>query len=228
MALALFDLDNTLLRGDSDYAWGEFLTEKGIVDAQTHQRENDRFYQQYLDGELDIYEFLDFQLRPLAQHPRAQLDQWRNEYLQRYIQPMITPQAQALVSKHRERGDTPVIITATNSFVTRPIADLFGVKHLIATEPEIINGEFTGKVEGLPSFQEGKVTRLKQWLNHPGRELSLTGSWFYSDSHNDLPLLEIVDNPVAVHPDPELQAIARKRGWPIQHLTSEENADQPA
>jgi len=215
MALALFDLDNTLLRGDSDYAWGEFLTEKGIVDAQTHQRENDRFYQQYLDGELDIYEFLDFQLRPLAQHPRAQLDQWRSEYLQRYIQPMITPQAQALVSKHRERGDTPVIITATNSFVTRPIADLFGVKHLIATEPEIINGEFTGKVEGLPSFQEGKVTRLKQWLNHPGRELSLTGSWFYSDSHNDLPLLEIVDNPVAVNPDPELRSIAKQRGWPV-------------
>ncbi len=218
MALALFDLDNTLLRGDSDYAWGEFLTEKGIVDAQTHQRENDRFYQQYLNGKLDIYEFLDFQLRPLAQHPRAQLDQWRNEYLQRYVQPMITPQAQALVSKHRERGDTPVIITATNSFVTRPIADLFGVKHLIATEPEIINGEFTGKVEGLPSFQEGKVTRLKQWLNHPGRELSLTGSWFYSDSHNDLPLLEIVDNPVAVNPDAELRSIAKQRNWPVYTL----------
>ena len=217
MPLALFDLDNTLLRGDSDYAWGEFLVEKGMVDAIAHQRENDRFYQQYLDGELDIHEFLEFQLRPLAENPLSRLEQWRNQYLQEYIRPMISPQARALVEKHRARGDIPVIITATNSFVTRPIADLFGVEHLIATEPEMIAGEYTGGVSGLPSYREGKVIRLREWLSE--HDQTLAGSWFYSDSHNDLPLLESVENPVAVNPDARLQSIAKKRQWPILHLS---------
>ncbi|RTZ58855.1 MAG: HAD-IB family hydrolase [Gammaproteobacteria bacterium] len=217
MPLALFDLDNTLLQGDSDYAWGEFLVEKGMVDAIDHQRENDRFYQQYLDGELDIHEFLEFQLRPLAENPLSRLEQWRNQYLQEYIRPMISPQARALVEKHRARGDIPVIITATNSFVTRPIADLFGVEHLIATEPEMIAGEYTGGVSGLPSYREGKVIRLREWLSE--HDQTLAGSWFYSDSHNDLPLLESVENPVAVNPDARLQSIAKKRQWPILHLS---------
>jgi len=217
MPLALFDLDNTLLRGDSDYAWGEFLVEKGMVDAIAHQRENDRFYQQYLDGELDIHEFLEFQLRPLAENPLSRLEQWRNQYLQEYIRPMISPQARALVEKHRARGDIPVIITATNSFVTRPIADLFGVEHLIATEPEMIAGEYTGGVSGLPSYREGKVIRLREWLSE--HDQTLADSWFYSDSHNDLPLLESVENPVAVNADARLQSIAKKRQWPILHLS---------
>ena len=217
MSLALFDLDNTLLRGDSDYAWGEFLAAKGIVDATEHQRENDRFYQQYLEGNLDIDEFLRFQLRPLAENPRSRLQQWRDQYMQEYIRPMITPQALALVEKHRARGDTPVIITATNSFVTRPIADLFGIRHLIATEPEMIDGEFTGGVSGLPSYREGKVTRLREWLRE--HDETLQGSRFYSDSHNDLPLLEIVDHPVVVNPDEKLAEIARQRGWPIKTLS---------
>lgn len=217
MPLALFDLDNTLLRGDSDYAWGEFLVEKGMVDAIAHQRENDRFYQQYLDGELDIHEFLEFQLRPLAENPLSRLEQWRNQYLQEYIRPMISPQARALVEKHRARGDIAVIITATNSFVTRPIADLFGVEHLIATEPEMIAGEYTGGVSGLPSYREGKVIRLREWLSE--HDQTLADSWFYSDSHNDLPLLESVENPVAVNADARLQSIAKKRQWPILHLS---------
>ncbi|RTZ60114.1 MAG: HAD-IB family hydrolase [Gammaproteobacteria bacterium] len=217
MPLALFDLDNTLLQGDSDYAWGEFLVEKGMVDAIAHQRENDRFYQQYLDGELDINEFLRFQLRPLAENPLSRLEQWRNQYLQEYIRPMISPQARALVEKHRARGDIAVIITATNSFVTRPIADLFGVEHLIATEPEMIAGEYTGGVSGLPSYREGKVIRLREWLSE--HDQTLADSWFYSDSHNDLPLLESVENPVAVNPDARLQSIAKKRQWPILHLS---------
>jgi len=213
MALALFDLDHTLLRGDSDYAWGGFLERNGIVDAERHRRENDRFYQQYLDGKLDIYEFLDFQLAPLAQHPRARLEQWREEYLRSDIAPMIGPEAKALVEKHRKRGDTLVIITATNSFVTRPIAGLFGIEHLIATEPETEQGEFTGKVSGQPSFQEGKVKRLKAWL--ADHDETLEDSWFYSDSHNDLPLLEAVEHPVAVNPDDRLANTARQRGWPV-------------
>jgi len=213
MALALFDLDHTLLRGDSDYAWGGFLERNGIVDAERHRRENDRFYQQYLDGKLDIYEFLDFQLAPLAQHPRARLEQWREEYLRSDIAPMIGPEAKALVEKHRDKGDFTLIITATNSFVTRPIAGLFGIEHLIATEPETEQGEFTGKVSGQPSFQEGKVKRLKAWL--ADHDETLEDSWFYSDSHNDLPLLEAVEHPVAVNPDDRLANTARQRGWPV-------------
>ena len=216
MALAIFDLDNTLLRGDSDHAWGRFLIENHIVDGVEYERENERYYAQYQAGTLDIMEFLAFALRPLAQHDRATLDRWHRLYMQSKVLPMITPEARALVEKHRARGDTLLIITATNSFVTAPIAREFGVPHLIATEPEERDGRYTGKVAGTPSYREGKVARLQEWLAEHGK--TLAGSWFYSDSHNDLPLLSIVDHPVAVNPDDILQREAQKRGWPVLQL----------
>ena len=217
MSLAIFDLDNTLLRGDSDHAWGEFLVEQGAVDRERFARENDRYYAAYLAGTLDIYEFLEqHQLRPLAEHDRATLDRWRAEFLHAKIAPLITPAARALVEQHRARGDTLLIITATNRFITAPIAAAFGIPHLIATEPEEINGQFTGKVAGVPSYREGKVERLSEWLND--RHESLDGSWFYSDSHNDLPLLNLVDHPVAVNADDTLADYARTRGWTMIEL----------
>lgn len=217
MSLAIFDLDNTLLRGDSDYEWGQFLIEQGVVDREYVARKHDRYYAEYLAGTLDIYEFLAFQLRPLAENDRTTLEGWRERFLQTKILPLITPSARALIDKHRSAGDTPLIITATNSFITRPIAREFGVENLIATEPEEIGGRFTGKVAGIPCYRDGKVKRLLGWLRERGEDLE--GSWFYSDSHNDLPLLNKVDHPVAVNPDAQLAAQARKRGWQIIHLT---------
>lgn len=216
MALALFDLDNTLLRGDSDYAWGQFLVENHIVDGEAYRRENERYYAQYHEGTLDIMEFLAFALRPLSRHDRATLDGWHRRYMQSKVLPMITPDARALVEKHRTRGDTLMIITATNRFVTAPIAQEFGVPWLLATEPEECDGRFTGRVAGIPCFREGKVQRLNAWLAEHG--MTLDGSHFYSDSHNDLPLLEKVSRPVAVNPDPVLQQTARARGWPVIEL----------
>jgi len=216
LSLAIFDLDNTLLRGDSDHAWGRFLIENHIVDGAEYERENERYYAEYQAGTLDIMEFLAFALRPLAAHDRATLDRWHREYMQTKVAPMITPQARALVDKHRVRGDTLVIITATNRFVTGPIAGEFGVHYLIATEPEEHNGRFTGKVAGTPSYREGKVARLKTWMAEHGA--TLQDSWCYSDSHNDLPLLSIVDHPVAVNPDDLLRREAQKRGWQILML----------
>lgn len=216
MALAIFDLDNTLLRGDSDYLWGIYLIDKEAVDAEQHRQENERFYQQYLAGQMDIMEFLRFQLAPLARIPTPELLQMREEFIERDIKPIITTQAQELVEKHRKHGDTLLIITATNDFVTRPIADLFGIDELIATRAEYIDGHYTGNVTGIPSYQQGKVTRLHDWLDKT--ENSLQDSWFYSDSHNDLPLLEEVDNPVAVNPDPQLSAYAEQAGWQVIHL----------
>ncbi len=217
MSLAIFDLDNTLLRGDSDHAWGEFLVEQGAVDGERFQRDNDRYYAAYLEGTLDIFEFLEqHQLRPLAQFDRATLENWRRQFMQRKILPLITPAARALVQQHRARGDTLLIITATNSFITAPIAEEFGIPHLIATEPEQVNGRFTGKVAGTPSYREGKVERLAAWLRD--QHQTLAGSWFYSDSHNDLPLLKEVDHPVVVNADPTLAAYARLQGWPAIHL----------
>jgi len=216
MALALFDLDNTLLNGDSDYLWGCFLVEHGVVDGEIYQTENQRFYAQYLDGSLNIHEFLQFQLRPLASHPRAQLLQWRGQFLRDKIEPIVLPKARDLLDKHRRQGDELVIITATNRFITEPIAECYGVNHLLATEPETRYGEFTGGVSGIPCFQRGKVERLDAWRRSAG--LSLSGSWFYSDSHNDLPLLERVDHPVAVDPDDKLAGTASQRGWPIISL----------
>ncbi|MGE5242509.1 MAG: HAD family hydrolase [Bacteroidota bacterium] len=217
MALAIFDLDNTLLRGDSDHAWGRFLIENHIVDGVAYERENERYYAQYQAGTLDIMEFLAFALHPLAQHDRATLERWHREYMQSKVLPMITPEARALVETHRARGDTLLIITATNRFVTAPIAREFGVPHLIATEPEERDGRYTGRVAGTPSYREGKVARLQDWMTRHGE--TLKDSWFYSDSHNDLPLLTIVDHPVAVNPDDILQREAQKRGWPILKLS---------
>lgn len=217
MSLAIFDLDNTLLRGDSDHAWGEFLVEQGAVDRERFASENNRYYAAYLAGTLDIYEFLEqHQLRPLAEHDRATLERWRSEFVRTKIAPLITPAARALVEQHRVRGDTLLIITATNRFITAPIAEAFGIPHLIATEPEEVNGQFTGKVTGVPSYRDGKVERLSEWLND--RHESLDDSWFYSDSHNDLPLLNLVDHPVAVNADETLADYARTRGWTMIEL----------
>jgi HAD superfamily hydrolase (TIGR01490 family) len=216
LSLAIFDLDNTLLRGDSDYAWGRFLVENRIVDGEEYERENERYYNQYQAGTLDILEFLAFALRPLSQHDRTTLDGWHRQYMREKILPMIAPAAHALVEKHRQQGDTLVIITATNRFVTAPIAREFEIENLIATEPEERHGRYTGKVDGTPCYREGKVTRLKNWIQQ--HHLTLKGSWFYSDSHNDLPLLSIVDHPVAVDPDETLRVEAGLRGWEIISL----------
>ncbi len=216
MALALFDLDNTLLDGDSDYLWGCFLAEHGIVDAEAYESENQRFYDQYLEGSLDIHEFLRFQLKPLATHKRVQLEAWREQYLVEKIDPILLPRARALLDKHRAQGNQLLIITATNRFITEPIAKRYGVDQLLATEPEIVAGEYTGAVNGTPCFQIGKVEQLHHWLEKENQ--TLEGSWFYSDSHNDLPLLEQVEHPVAVDPDDKLKSHARAMGWPITSL----------
>jgi HAD superfamily hydrolase (TIGR01490 family) len=216
MALALFDLDNTLLDGDSDFLWGCFLAERGIVDGESYQAQNQRFYDQYLAGSLDIREFLRFQLKPLASHPRCQLEAWREHYLHEKIDPILLPKARDLLQQHREHGDRLVIITATNRFITAPIAQRYGVTDLLATEPEIIDGEYTGEVTGTPCFRDGKVIRLAEWLVRHREQLD--GSYFYSDSHNDLPLLERVEHPVAVDPDDRLRAHATRHHWPIISL----------
>lgn len=212
MALAIFDLDNTLLGGDSDYLWGQFLIEKEIVDRILYEQANDKFYEQYKHGTLDIMEFLEFALRPLAAHDMQQLQQWHNEFMHNKIEEIMLPRADKLISQHRQADDTLIIITATNRFVTKPIADKLGIPNLLATDPEIKEGRFTGKVTGTPCFKEGKVTRLNAWLQE--NSLSLDESWFYSDSHNDLPLLKLVTHPVAVDADEKLLAYARQRGWP--------------
>jgi HAD superfamily hydrolase (TIGR01490 family) len=217
--LALFDLDNTLLAGDSDYEWAEFLIERGVLDRATYETRNDEFFRKYRAGTLDIYEFLDFQLAPLARYPRAQLDAWHAEFMAAKVRPMIGDRARALVEQHRAAGALCAIVTATNSFVTGPIAREFGVEHLIATEPEARSGRFTGKVVGTPCFRDGKVARLEQWLDAMGRSLSsFVASSFYSDSHNDLPLLERVTRPIAVDPDDALRRVAAERGWEIISL----------
>jgi HAD superfamily hydrolase (TIGR01490 family) len=216
VGIALFDLDNTLIAGDSDYLWGCFLVEQGIVDGATYERENRRFYDQYKVGELDIHEFLDFQLRPLAEHSMNTLQQWRSQYIQEKITPILLPRAHALIDRHRQQGDTLVVITATNRFITSPIVELYGIQHLLATEPEIVNGGYTGSVTGIPCFQAGKVERLSDWLEDSRQ--SLDDSWFYSDSHNDLPLLGKVTHPVAVDPDEVLAQHAKDHDWPVISL----------
>ncbi|HJT50949.1 MAG TPA: HAD family hydrolase [Nitrosospira sp.] len=216
MNLALFDLDNTLLAGDSDFEWAQFLIEQRVLDREVYEARNIEFYEQYRAGTLDIHEFLDFQLKPLSRHPRSQLDAWHRDYMQNRILPLITPSARELVNKHKLAGDLCVVITATNSFVTGPIAHALGVSHLIATEPEQKDGEFTGRVSGPPCFREGKIAKLESWLDeHNLTWLSFLQSWFYSDSLNDLPLLAEVTHPVAVDPDATLKAHAEKNGWPV-------------
>ena len=219
MNLALFDLDNTLLAGDSDFEWAQFLISKGVLDREVHEAKNQEFYEQYKAGTLDIHAFLDFQLAPLARHSRAQLDAWHREFMQTRILPVIGARARALVRQHLEAGDLTAIVTATNSFVTGPIAREFGIPHLIGTVPAQEGGAFTGKPRGIPSFREGKITRVEAWLEERGLYWgSFARSWFYSDSHNDLPLMGKVTDPVAVDPDPTLRAHAQAAGWPILSL----------
>ena len=216
MGIALFDLDNTLIAGDSDYLWGCFLVEQGIVDGASYERENRRFYDLYKVGKLDIYEFLDFQLRPLAANELDTLHHWRAQYIEEKIVPILLPKAHDLLNRHRDQGDTLVIITATNRFITAPIASLYGIDHLLATEPELRSGRYTGGITGIPCFQDGKVQQLSGWLQK--HRQTLEDSWFYSDSHNDLPLLNKVINPVAVDPDEILEQHASEHGWPVISL----------
>lgn len=214
MRLALFDLDNTLLAGDSDFEWAQFLIEEGVLDREVYEARNQEFYDQYKAGTLDIHEFLDFQLKPLSRHPRTVLDAWHADFMSRRIRPIMRPSARELIRRHE--GDLRAVVTATNSFVTAPIAREFGIEHLIATEPEMRDGEFTGGVSGTPCFREGKVRRVQEWLAGRGLAFaSFAESWFYSDSLNDLPLLNCVSNPVAVDPDDTLRTHAQQCGWPI-------------
>jgi HAD superfamily hydrolase (TIGR01490 family) len=217
--LALFDLDNTLLSGDSDYEWAQFLIERGVLERTEYEEKNDHFFRQYKAGRLDIHEFLDFQLAPLALHPRGQLDAWHAEFMRAKVKPMVRGKGLALVRRHLRQGNLCAILTSTNAFITAPIAREFGIEYLLATELEVRDGRFTGRPSGVPCFRQGKVTRLAEWLGDRGRTLaSFEASWFYSDSQNDLPLLERVTNPVAVDPDEILQEEATVRGWRIISL----------
>lgn len=219
MELALFDLDNTLLAGDSDFEWAQYLISRGVLDKEVYEARNQQFFDQYKAGTLDIFEFLDFQLKPLARHSRQQLDAWHREFMETRIQPMMTDAARALVNQHLSAGSVVAIVTATNSFVTGPIARAFGIPHLIATIPAQENGAFTGQPRGIPAFKTGKIERVDAWLESLGLCWgSFARSWFYSDSHNDLPLLGKVSNPVAVDPDDTLRAHAESQGWPVISL----------
>ncbi|MGO2392005.1 HAD family hydrolase [Halomonas sp. AOP12-C2-37] len=216
MSLAIFDLDNTLLSTDSDHAWGEFLLEQGVVDPIAYHEANERFMADYNAGKLDMAAFLEVALKPLADNLPEQLSAWHQQFMASKIEPHILPKAEELLARHRTQGDTLLIITATNRFITAPIAERLGVDNLIAVNPEVKEGRYTGRVSGIPSFREGKVTRLNQWLEL--QDISMDGAWFYSDSHNDLPLLEKVDHPVAVDPDDTLRQVAEERQWRIMSL----------
>ncbi|MFN4263066.1 MAG: HAD family hydrolase [Thioalkalivibrionaceae bacterium] len=218
MKLALFDLDNTLLAGDSDHAWGQFLCDVGAVDSERFRAEHDRFYADYCAGTLDIRAFCRMAFEPLARHDPAKLAAWHAQFMQERIEPMIAPAAAALLEHHRARGEQLVIITATNRFVTAPIAALLDIEHLIATDPEVIDGRYTGELAGIPCFQQGKIARLEIWCGEHGLDpkqtrAAIAGATFYSDSRNDLPLLERVATPVAVDPDERLKEVAGERGW---------------
>ncbi len=216
--LALFDLDNTLLAGDSDHAWGEFLIAKRLVDESSHRLTNDRFYQQYRDGVLDIHGYVNFTLQPILGLDAAQREALHREFMAQAVTRLFLAKADALVAEHRNAGDLTIIITATNEFITRPIADRFQVDHLIATDLEMKAGYFTGKIRGTPCYQSGKVDKLKQWLMTGAPDLRIEDAVFYSDSINDLPLLERVGTPMVVDPDDRLRATATTRGWEIISL----------
>lgn len=219
MNLALFDLDNTLIACDSDYEWGQFLVDRGVLDRTEYEAQNAAFYEQYKAGTLDIHEFLGFALRPLAEHAPEDLARWHAEFMAERVRPAMGAASRALVRRHLEAGDLCAVVTATNSFVTGPIAREFGVMHLVATEPEQAAGRFTGRVAGTPCFREGKIACVDAWLAGQGRALNdFPESSFYSDSHNDLPLLERVSRPVAVDPDERLAAEAARRRWPVISL----------
>ena len=219
MDLVLFDLDNTLLAGDSDFEWAQFLIARGVLDRELLEARNQVFYEQYQAGTLDIFEFLDFQLAPLARHSRAELDAWHHDFMLQVIRPMIGQPARALVQQHLARNALVAVVTATNSFVTGPIVREFGIPHLVATIAAFENKRFTGKPRGMPAFKAGKIERVEAWLESLGLHLgSFAQSWFYSDSHNDLPLLQRVTHPVAVDPDDPLRAHAARAGWPVISL----------
>ena len=219
MNLAIFDLDNTLLDGDSDYNWGIYLVKKGYLDEEEYKVKNQKFFEEYQNGKLDIFAFAEFQFQFLKNNTRKFLNDVRSDYIEEIIKPMVLKKAVDLVSQHKEAGDSLLIITATNSFITKPIGELFGIENLIGTDPEEHLGEFTGKVKGTPSFKEGKVTRLFDWLD--ARDFKLTDfekTFFYSDSHNDLALLEVVTNPVVVNGDKILLEKAQEKNWPTLNL----------
>jgi HAD superfamily hydrolase (TIGR01490 family) len=217
MALALFDLDKTLLGGDSDFLWGEFLSEIGAVDVDNYQVKNQKFFDDYAKGQLNINEYLEFCLSPLADNSIKQLNKWHQQFMAEKIQPIFLEKAKKVVDAHKKNGDRVLVITATNSFVTRPIAKIYGIDELLATEPEMSAGEFTGKVSGEPCFQIGKVHKLNAWCKENNAHLK--EAYFYSDSHNDLPLLELVDNPIVVHGDKTLLNIAQQKNWPCMDWT---------
>jgi len=218
MSLAIFDLDNTLLGGDSDHAWGEFLIARGLVDATSHGAKNDEFYQQYTEGRLNIHDYVRFTLGPVLDLSLSELDSLHQEFMVEFIRPMILPRALELVERHKSDGDHCLIMSATNSFITGPIARELGVHDLLATDL-VIDGEYyTGDIAGIPCFQDGKVTRLEQWLELQNDKLNIEESIFYSDSFNDLPLLKAVNEPVAVDPDAHLDEYARNNQWRIISL----------
>jgi HAD superfamily hydrolase (TIGR01490 family) len=218
MTLALFDLDNTLLSGDSDYEWGQFLVKKDLVDKKDYEVANMRFYEQYKQGVLDIYEWSAFTFKPLSEHSMGALALLHSEYMQQVIKPLMGDIAKSVIESHRQQGHTLLVITATNSFVARPIVNAFGIEYLIATEAKIVNGRYSTEVEGIPCFNTGKVERLNAWLTENNE--SLENSYFYSDSHNDLPLLEQVTHPIVVDPDDKLATIAKQRGWQVTSFLS--------
>lgn len=223
MHLTLFDLDNTLLADDSDYLWGRFLVDNGVVDPQAYEQANQRFYAQYQAGTLDIHAFQRFSQQPLVDNPPAVMQTLRARFMDEVIRPVIAPGARALIAAHRARGDRLLVITATNRFITGPIAAELGIADMLATEPEIIDGVYTGEIAGIPCFQHGKLLRLDNWLDMQSQQFGQT--WAYSDSHNDLPLLERADHPVAVDADAQLKHIATERGWPVVSLRTQAGAD---
>lgn len=216
MPLAIFDLDNTLLSCDSDYEWGQFLVKKKLVDAKEYDKANKYFYDEYKNGTLDIKEFSAFSFKPLSMNSMETLNSLHREFLEEIIKPNITEKSRSLIQTHKNADDTLLVITATNSFITRPIVTELGIDLLLATEPKIINGKYTTEIEGIPCFQDGKVKRLNLWLEE--NNYTLENSSFYSDSHNDLSLLEVVDTAIAVDPDETLEKTAKERGWPIISL----------
>lgn len=220
--LALFDLDHTLLDGDCDEAWVEFLIERGALDRDAFERANRVVVDRYRRGEVGVLEFTEFYLSTLAPHPVVELERWRADYLQRKIMPLVSAAARELVARHRTSGDLTVLTTAASSFLTGPIALELGFEHLIATEPEMRDGRYTGKVAGIPNMREGKIERLEAWLAQRGESLTrFRQSWFYSDSRNDIPLLSRVTHPVVVNADAALAALASERGWPALRLQVE-------
>lgn len=214
--LALFDLDHTLIAEDTDALWGRFLVEHGVLNGAVYEREKQRFLAEYRVGKLNIEEFIRFALIPYARNDRDRLLQWREQFVRERIQPLLSDPSRALVNRHRNAGHTLLLVTATNDFLTAPIAEMLDIEHLLATPLEMSDGAFTGRTAGPPCFREGKLFYLERWLADNRGDLSQ--SWFYSDSHNDLPLLERVGNPVAVDPDDILRELATERGWPILSL----------